>query len=93
MTSTVGTKGQITISKEHRDALGIEPGWRSIQRLEGSRVILEFLPPKHRRSLKGILSEATSVKVSTSTELERLTDSVWLSDIMESGENNSVADS
>ena len=51
MSSLVGAKGQVTIEKGIRDALGVQPGWRAVQRLEGDRVVIEFLPPKHRRSL------------------------------------------
>jgi bifunctional DNA-binding transcriptional regulator/antitoxin component of YhaV-PrlF toxin-antitoxin module len=55
MSTVVGTRGQVTIEKEIREALGIEAGWRAIQRLEGDRVMIRFRPPKHRRSLLGIL--------------------------------------
>ena len=56
MPSVVGTKGQVTIEKSIRDTLGVEPGWRAIQQLEGDRVVIQFRPPKHRRSLLGMLS-------------------------------------
>lgn len=63
MSSVVGTKGQITLEKGIRDALGIQPGWRAIQRQEGETVVLEFLPPKHRRSLAGMLAPYSSVRI------------------------------
>ena len=63
MSSLVGAKGQVTIEKGIRDALGLQPGWRAVQRLEGDRVVIEFLPPKHRRSLDGILSDKTTVRI------------------------------
>jgi bifunctional DNA-binding transcriptional regulator/antitoxin component of YhaV-PrlF toxin-antitoxin module len=53
--SVVGAKGQVVINKEIRDRLGVEPGWTSIQRLVGDHVELYFLPPAHRKSLKGML--------------------------------------
>ena len=56
MSTLVGSKGQITIEKEIRDRLGVEPGWRAFQRQEGDRVVLEFRPPRHQRSLAGILA-------------------------------------
>jgi len=33
MSTLVGTKGQVTIEKEIRDALGVRPCWRAMQRL------------------------------------------------------------
>jgi bifunctional DNA-binding transcriptional regulator/antitoxin component of YhaV-PrlF toxin-antitoxin module len=73
----VGTKGQITISKEFRDALGVKPGWRAIQRLEEGRVVIEFLPPPHRRSLAGMLTDATPVRAATEAELRAGIDQAW----------------
>ena len=84
MTFTVGTKGQVTIAKELRETLGIMPGWRTMQRLDGDRVVLEFTPPKHLRSLAGILSDASTIRIATSEELERLTELAWESAAEES---------
>jgi bifunctional DNA-binding transcriptional regulator/antitoxin component of YhaV-PrlF toxin-antitoxin module len=58
MSTTVGTKGRVTIEKGIRKVLGIQPGWRAIQRLEGDRVVIRFRPPKHRDSLLGMLGGA-----------------------------------
>lgn len=55
MEHVVGHKGQIVIEKGIRDRLGIGPGWRTVQRLVGNRVEVSFLPPRHRRSLLGVL--------------------------------------
>ena len=77
MSSIVGTKGQITLEKEIRDTLGVQPGWRAIQRLEGDRVVMEFLPPKHRRSLAGILEHATSVRIPAGEEFEAAVEQAW----------------
>lgn len=55
MSSIVGPRGQITIERAIRRALGVEPGWRAIQRQDGDQVIISFRPPSHRRSLLGIL--------------------------------------
>ena len=77
MTFAVGTKGQVTISKEIRDALGVSAGWRSIQNIENGKLILEFLPPKHRQSLKGILADATTVRLASTEELESHALSAW----------------
>jgi bifunctional DNA-binding transcriptional regulator/antitoxin component of YhaV-PrlF toxin-antitoxin module len=77
MSTLVGTKGQVTIEKEIRDALGVHPGWRAIQRLEGDRVVIEFLPPRHRESLAGILTEATKVRAATEESLEAGIEAAW----------------
>jgi bifunctional DNA-binding transcriptional regulator/antitoxin component of YhaV-PrlF toxin-antitoxin module len=52
----VGPKGQVVISKPTRDLLGIEPGYETLERVVGDHVELYFVPPPHRRSLKGILA-------------------------------------
>ncbi len=77
MSTLVGTKGQVTIVKEIRDYLGIQPGWRANQRLEGERVVLEFLPPRHRRSLAGILRGKARVTFPTAESLEAAIDASW----------------
>ena len=74
MSTLVGTKGQVTIDKEIRDALGLEPGWRAVQRLEGERVVLEFLPPRHRRSLAGALKGKAKVTFPSPEALEAAID-------------------
>ena len=57
MPTKVGTKGQMVISKEVRDRLGVRPGWFAVQRLVDDHMEVYFLPPEHNRSLKGILAE------------------------------------
>ena len=58
MGNRVGPKGQVVISKTTRDRLGIEPGFEALERVVGDRVELVFVPPPHRRSLKGCLADA-----------------------------------
>ena len=55
MLSTVGERGQITIEKAIREELGVYGGDIAVQRLEGRRVVIEFVPAPHRRSLAGAL--------------------------------------
>ena len=57
MATRVGSKGQVVIAKEIRDALGIVEGSLAVQRRVGDKVELRFLPPEHERSLRGILAE------------------------------------
>jgi AbrB family looped-hinge helix DNA binding protein len=55
MAHVIGSKGQVVIAKEIRDQLGVEPGWKAIQRLVDDHVEIRFIPPTHNRSLGGIL--------------------------------------
>ena len=57
MTSTVGERGQVTIEKAIREELGVYAGDRAVQRVEGGRVVIEFVPGPHRRSLAGALRD------------------------------------
>ncbi len=86
MSSVVGTKGQVTIEKGIRDALGVQPGWRALQRQEGDRVVLEFLPPRHRRSLAGLLEHATTVRLPAGEAFEAAVEQAW-ADVVRAGED------
>jgi AbrB family looped-hinge helix DNA binding protein len=57
MASTVGERGQVTIEKAIREELGVYGGDIAVQRLEGRRVVIEFVPAPHRRSLAGVLGD------------------------------------
>ena len=57
MTSRVGERGQITISKAIREELGIYAGDETVQRVEDGRIVIEVVPGRHRRSLAGSLRE------------------------------------
>ena len=56
MASRVGERGQITIEKQIREELGVYSGDQAIQRVEDGRVVVEFVPGPHRRSLAGVLA-------------------------------------
>jgi bifunctional DNA-binding transcriptional regulator/antitoxin component of YhaV-PrlF toxin-antitoxin module len=77
MATLVGAKGQVTIEKQFRDRLGVEPGWRAIQRLEGDRLVLEFRPPKHDRSLYGVLASKAKRTFATAEELDAAIEEGW----------------
>lgn len=51
----VGTKGQVVVEKAIREQLGVKPGWQVMQRVVDGHVELHFLPPRHNRSLAGVL--------------------------------------
>src|SRR5581483_1281383 len=76
MSTTVGTKGQVTIEKQIRAALGVRPGWRAIQSIEGDQVVIRFRPPRHRRSLLGILG-GPDVPVLNEEEFREAVERAW----------------
>ena len=53
----VGNQGRVTIAKSIRDELHIRAGDRTFQRVEGGRIVIEILPGRHRRSLRGVLRD------------------------------------
>ena len=77
MAYLVGPKGEIVIAKDIRDRLGVEPGWISLQRLVDDHVELYFLPPGHRKSLKGSLAEHVKVHVGEGKEWDKAREETW----------------
>lgn len=62
MSSRVGERGQITIEKAIREELGVYAGDQAVQRVEDGRVIVEFVPAAHRRSLAGSLADKVTTR-------------------------------
>lgn len=77
MASVVGSRGQITLEKELRDELGIQPGWRVVQRRVDDRVELHFYPPRHRRSLLGVLADPSGPSFPDEESLHEATERAW----------------
>ncbi len=77
MAHKVGAKGQVVIAKEIRDRLGVEPGWLALQRLVDDHVEVYFLPPGHRKSLKGSLAAHVSVSVASGEEWSHAREAAW----------------
>ncbi len=77
MAYVIGTKGQVVIAKEIRDHLGVEPGWLTLQRVVGDHVEVHFLPPEHRKSLKGSLTDQVKVQVSPGTAWDKARETAW----------------
>ena len=61
MATRVGEKGQVVIEKAIRDRLGVEPGSLAVQHVVGDHVEIRFLPPRHSRSLRGVLKPPPGV--------------------------------
>jgi bifunctional DNA-binding transcriptional regulator/antitoxin component of YhaV-PrlF toxin-antitoxin module len=71
MSYSVGPKGQVVIEKEIRNRLGVQPGWQALQMLVDDHLEIYFIPPPHRRSLRGALaSKAASAPHGPVTEEE-----------------------
>ena len=62
MASRVGERGQITIERAIREELGVYAGDQAVQRVEDGRVVIEFVPAPHRRSLAGSLGDKVTRK-------------------------------
>ena len=56
MPSRVGERGQITVEKAIREELAVYAGDQAIQWVEDGRMVVEFVPAPHRRSLAGSLA-------------------------------------
>lgn len=56
MPSRVGERGQFTVEKQIRENLGVYAGDQAVQRIEDGRLVVEFVPAPHSRSLAGSLS-------------------------------------
>ena len=54
--ATVGERYQVVIEREARRELGVRPGDRAVETVENGRLVITFLPARHRRSLLGSLA-------------------------------------
>ena len=69
---TISTKGQVTIPKDIRDALGIRPGDKVRFDLErGDRAVLQKAEPSRLTEILGRLGPSGSPGVSTQRRLRR----------------------
>ncbi|MDW7711717.1 MAG: AbrB/MazE/SpoVT family DNA-binding domain-containing protein [Deferrisomatales bacterium] len=85
MEYVVGAKGQVVIAKGIREQLGVEPGWVAVQRLVADHVEIRFVPPPHRRSLKGVLAPYVTCSVSPGETWEDARDEAWAAAARERG--------
>lgn len=59
--ATVGDRFQVVIERDVRRELGVQPGDRAVETIEHGRLVVTFLPAKHRRSLLGRLAGPETV--------------------------------
>ena len=79
----VGSKGQVVISKEIRDKLGVKPGWMALQRIVDDHVEIYFVMPEHNRSLSGCLAPYTNVTIAPGLEWDKARQMAWESAAMD----------
>lgn len=77
MANRVGTKGQVVIEKSIRDELGIEPGWKAIQQIVDGHLEIYFIPPRHNRSLLGMLAPYTDVRIPDEDAFRAAREQAW----------------
>ncbi|MCL6088158.1 MAG: AbrB/MazE/SpoVT family DNA-binding domain-containing protein [Actinobacteria bacterium] len=77
MALIVGSKGQIVISKEIRDKLGVKPGWIALERLTGDHIEVYFIPPEHEESLKASLLPYIKTHISSDKEWDKARNTAW----------------
>jgi bifunctional DNA-binding transcriptional regulator/antitoxin component of YhaV-PrlF toxin-antitoxin module len=74
MPNVVGERFQITIDKAVREELGVQPGDLALEHVEGGRLVVDFMPRPHNRSLYGIFRRPVQEPI---TDWEAYRDKVW----------------
>ena len=77
MPNVVGERFQITIDKNVRDELGIRPGDHAVERVEGGRLVIDFVPKPHRESMLGVVKRYTTRPIEPITDWQAYFDDVW----------------
>lgn len=73
--ATVGERYQVVIERDARRELGVRPGDRAVETVENGRLVITFLPARHRRSLLGSLA-GTGRVVDASVERDAMADTL-----------------
>jgi len=73
--ATVGERYQVVIERDVRRELGVQPGDRAVETIEAGRLVITFLPARHRRSLLGRLAGQSSIG-DTADGRDRMADSL-----------------
>lgn len=83
MANVVGERFQITIDKQVREALGVKPGDLAVERAEDGRLVVEFVPKPHHRSLLGVLKRPGQEPITDWTALKEAAWAARVDEIME----------
>lgn len=59
--ATVGERFQVVIERAAREQLGVRPGDRAVEVVDRDRLIVTFIPARHRRSVRGRLRGAGTI--------------------------------
>jgi len=74
MPNKVGERYQMVIDRKARRELGVMPGDLATQRVEDGRLVVEFVPAPHHRSLYGILRRPGRKPI---TDWQAVKDRAW----------------
>jgi hypothetical protein len=74
MPNKVGARFQVVIDRKARRDLGVMPGDLATQRVEDGRLIVEFIPAPHHRSLLGICKVPDATPI---TDWQELKERAW----------------
>ena len=77
MANVVGSKGQVVITKEIREQLGVKPGWLALQRVVDDHVEIHFVRPKHKESLRGSLAPFIKARIGSGPEWDKARQTAW----------------
>lgn len=81
MATLVGSQGEVLLEDSLRTELGIGPGWQVLQQRVGNHIELRFLPPRHQRSLRGVLSRPEGPHFATDAELQTAIEDAWHAEV------------
>jgi len=83
MPNKVGERYQLVIDRKARRALGVMPGDLATQRVEEGRLVVEFVPAPHHRSLLGILKQPGAKPITDWQEVKERAWAMRTAEIME----------
>ena len=92
MPNVVGERFQITIDKKVRERLGIKPGDRAFESVEGDKLVVTFLPSAHDESMLGILKRYTDRPIEPINDWEAVKERAWAARSAEIREALAAAD-
>ena len=73
----VGQNGEIVVSEELRQKLGISPGWRAYQFLGDGCLKIYFRPPDNGKPLAGSLSKYVKKSIAPGKEWDEAREYAW----------------